>query len=129
MKDIKQRMPDSVVGLEAVYGAPSQAGFGSAVFHDVVESADGLEDAARAKYKHFVGELWERWGAEAWMGPWKEVYVRQEMTKRGDDSEISPDVLGKAEIIVGKQRHGPTGDVNLLFDGKYTRFENLDKNH
>ncbi|PLX45426.1 MAG: replicative DNA helicase [Deltaproteobacteria bacterium] len=59
----------------------------------------------------------------------EEVYTRQEMTKRGDDSEIPADVLGKAEIIVGKQRHGPTGDVNLLFDGKYTRFANLDRNH
>jgi replicative DNA helicase len=31
---------------------------------------------------------------------------------------------GKAEIIVGKQRNGPIGTVNLTFLGQYTRFEN-----
>jgi replicative DNA helicase len=32
---------------------------------------------------------------------------------------------GRAEIIVGKQRNGPTGFVNLYFNKTYTRFENL----
>ncbi|HUH01874.1 MAG TPA: replicative DNA helicase [Kofleriaceae bacterium] len=30
-----------------------------------------------------------------------------------------------AEIIVGKNRHGPTATVKTLFEGRYTRFENL----
>jgi replicative DNA helicase len=29
-----------------------------------------------------------------------------------------------AEIIVAKQRNGPTGTVNLTFLGKHIRFEN-----
>ena len=36
-------------------------------------------------------------------------------------------VHGKAEIIIGKQRHGPIGQVELSFEGKFTRFGNLVK--
>ena len=34
-------------------------------------------------------------------------------------------VHGKAEVIIGKQRHGPTGTVELQFDGSVTRFGDL----
>ena len=34
---------------------------------------------------------------------------------------------GKAEVIVGKQRHGPIGTVELSFEGQFTRFGNLVK--
>ena len=34
-------------------------------------------------------------------------------------------VAGVAEVIIGKQRHGPTGTVNLTFEGQFTRFGNL----
>jgi replicative DNA helicase len=30
-----------------------------------------------------------------------------------------------AEIIIGKQRHGPIGTVRVKFDGTYTKFDNL----
>jgi replicative DNA helicase len=33
--------------------------------------------------------------------------------------------LGKAEVIVAKQRHGPTGTVPLQFEGQFTRFSDL----
>ncbi|WP_138934152.1 replicative DNA helicase [Roseovarius arcticus] len=32
---------------------------------------------------------------------------------------------GKAEVIVGKQRHGPIGTIELSFEGRFTRFGNL----
>ena len=34
-------------------------------------------------------------------------------------------VEGKAEVIIGKQRHGPTGTVELQFEGAFTKFSNL----
>ncbi|WP_101927083.1 MULTISPECIES: replicative DNA helicase [Luteimonas] len=40
------------------------------------------------------------------------------------NKENSPD-QGLAEIIIGKQRSGPTGSLKLKFFGEYTRFDNL----
>jgi replicative DNA helicase len=35
------------------------------------------------------------------------------------------DLKGKAEIIIAKQRNGPTGNIHLAYLADYTRFENL----
>ena len=35
------------------------------------------------------------------------------------------EVQGKADIIVGKQRNGPLGDIPLAFVSRYAKFENL----
>ena len=34
------------------------------------------------------------------------------------------DLKGQAEIIIAKQRNGPTGSIKLAFKADYTRFEN-----
>jgi replicative DNA helicase len=46
---------------------------------------------------------------------------RQEMYDR---EETKPEDQGIAELIVGKQRNGPTGTVTLTFLKQFTRFEN-----
>jgi replicative DNA helicase len=48
---------------------------------------------------------------------------REEMY--GSEEERNPQAEGVAEIIIGKQRNGPTGTVKLAFLKQYTRFENL----
>jgi len=42
------------------------------------------------------------------------------------DEVYNPDSQekGSAEIIIGKQRNGPTGEIRLAFIDRYTRFEN-----
>ena len=37
------------------------------------------------------------------------------------------EILGSADIIIGKQRHGPTGNVKVEFEGIYTKFKNASK--
>jgi replicative DNA helicase len=43
--------------------------------------------------------------------------------------EMSEDEKADSEIIIAKQRNGPTGTVHLYFVSRYTRFENPDTTH
>lgn len=69
-------LPQPVRDLEGAYGPPSQSGFGSAVFYEPGPAVQDLTQAAREVYRRFVGDLWERFGSEAWLSTWHEVYVR-----------------------------------------------------
>jgi len=80
--------PDYVLEMEAAYGAPSQNGFGSAVFFESLDQDEAMETAALEKYKYFVGDLWDRFGEEAWLSQWKEVYIRQDDSKRNIVAEL-----------------------------------------
>ncbi|KAB2881463.1 MAG: replicative DNA helicase [Albidovulum sp.] len=70
--------------------------------------------------------------ADVVMFVFREEYYR-EREKPGDHDlegmakwqEIMEQVHGRAEVIIGKQRHGPIGTVELSFEGRFTRFGNL----
>ena len=49
------------------------------------------------------------------------------MIYREDMYEATEENQGVAELIMAKQRNGPTGDVNLTFLKSYTRFESAAK--
>lgn len=80
--------PTYVTALAAAYGPPSQAGFGSAVFYDSSQPPAELEQAALAKYQYFVGNLWGRYGADAWLGTWQPIYARPLGAERAVVSEL-----------------------------------------
>jgi replicative DNA helicase len=45
------------------------------------------------------------------------------------DEEMAAADKAKSEIILAKQRNGPTGTVYLNFISKFTRFDNPDQGH
>ena len=63
----------------------------------------------------------------------EEYYLEKKQPKLGSiehaewQSKMN-DINGLADIIIGKQRHGPTGNIQVEFEGMYTRFKDLSKN-
>ncbi len=63
----------------------------------------------------------------------EEYYLERKQPKLGSiehaewQSKMN-DVNGLADIILGKQRHGPTGTIKVEFEGIYTKFKDLTKN-
>ncbi|MEA3335788.1 MAG: hypothetical protein U9R25_07740 [Chloroflexota bacterium] len=104
MTETGKTRPDYVIELEEAYGAPSQEGFGSAVFFERLKENDELAEAALKEYQFFVGDLWQRYGEDAWMGPWKEVYSRQPDTIHDILAELrgmaDPDAAMAVEMIL-----------------------------
>jgi replicative DNA helicase len=59
-----------------------------------------------------------------------EYYLKNKEPKEGTPEHLTwmsemEKVHGRAEVIIGKQRHGPTGTVQLSFEAQFTRFGNL----
>ena len=70
--------------------------------------------------------------ADVVMFVYREEYYKErekpgdhELEKMAQWQGVMEQVHGKAEVIIGKQRHGPIGSVELSFEGRFTRFGNL----
>jgi replicative DNA helicase len=50
---------------------------------------------------------------------------RDSYYNKDENGEEDPDAKNKAEIIIAKQRNGPTGSVHLAYLAECTRFENM----
>ena len=60
----------------------------------------------------------------------EEYYLGRTEPREGTEDHLKwqqdmDEVRGKAEVIIGKQRHGPIGSVKVSFDANTTRFGNL----
>lgn len=95
---------ERLAALQGAYGAPSQAGFGSAVFSERLAPSDSLEQHARGWYRHFLGDRWTDVGAEVWLSPWKEVHRRPDGAAPAIVAELraisDPDAQVSAPMIL-----------------------------
>ena len=60
----------------------------------------------------------------------EEYYLKNKEPRPGTEEHIAwmgqmESAHGRAEVIIGKQRHGPTGTIELQFDAEVTRFSSL----
>ena len=100
LKGARQRVEGPVVALSQLSRAPeSRGGDHRPQLSDLRESGSIEQDADVVAF-----------------------IFREEVYKKDD-----PDLEGIAEIIVAKQRNGPTGLIKLAFIKRSTRFENLSK--
>jgi len=69
--------------------------------------------------------------ADIVMFVYREEYYHERLKPAEEDPkfpewlEKAERIHNKAEVVIGKQRHGPIGTVELMFDGRFTRFGDL----
>ena len=122
--DVPTDRPPYVAALEAVYGPASEAGFGSAVFWRPMATEGDLASEALVTYRLFVGPLWDRYGEDAWMGPWRRVVQRT----AGDTRDVigallaieDPDARRSVSLVleIGDDQAKVEGALRAAFDAE-----------
>jgi hypothetical protein len=78
--------------LEELFGKPSQATLGAAVFlSESTLSVSQLDEFAKSRYQYFAGAAWESFGEENWNKTWKQLYRRPKSSP--------PDILSELNQI------------------------------
>ena len=123
----KPTKPKYILLMETAYGPPSQNGFGSAVFYEMIGKDEPLEKAALQRYKYFVGETWDRFGEDAWMSTWKQVYSRPKEADHNIVAELEgvedPDVSISVPMILDviKETDFAKFSLSKTFDDRKVR--------
>jgi replicative DNA helicase len=102
LKAIAKELNIPVVALSQLSRAPEQHGGGEPQLHHLRESGSIEQDADVV------------------------IFIHKEKKEAVDeaDGDLDPDVGVQRKLIIGKQRNGPTGDVNVVFQKRWVRFEN-----
>ena len=102
LKQCAKELECPVVALAQLHRGPEQRTDKRPILADLRESGQIEQDADVVAFIH------------------REAYYNR-------DEDLSPEEKALAEIIIGKQRNGPTGVIKMFFDSRYTRFENIDR--
>jgi replicative DNA helicase len=100
LKAIAKELHIPVVALSQLSRAPEQHGGGEPQLHHLRESGSIEQDADVV------------------------IFIHREKRQVSEDEEFDPGAGFEAKLIIGKQRNGPTGNVNVVFQRRFVRFEN-----
>ncbi|HEY6290958.1 MAG TPA: replicative DNA helicase [Terriglobia bacterium] len=100
LKAIAKELSIPVLALSQLSRAPEQHGGGEPQLHHLRESGSIEQDADVV------------------------IFIHRQKRPAADDEESDADAGVETKLVIGKQRNGPTGDVNVVFQKRFVRFEN-----